>query len=121
MALDRKARWSCLPVIATFVAGLMLCGQPAASVARTTAKTSPTNNCEEPLAHQPTEKPIGERGLKSGKRNTANPRSFEREPSIQKPAVYEWRRPEGRRREADADADACPYDDLAEGKDCRER
>lgn len=119
MALDRQAKWSCLPLIAAFAAGLILCGSPTAGGAHTTAKASPTNNCEEPSAYEPTEKTVKERGRKSRK-GLGNQRNCGRERPALEPTIDTSPPREARRRDPGPGGDICVYDsgDTSEGKDC---
>lgn len=117
MALDRKAKWSCLRVIVTFVAGLAFCSQPTSSVAHATPKASPTSNCEGLLgADPPAEKPTRERGLKNERHNTRSSRSCPPQRRAQEPAADRWQGEKGRVDDLDLDVKMCPF--AAVGKAC---
>jgi hypothetical protein len=119
--LGSKGTVRCLSLIAALVAGLILCGQPNPSVAHTMAKASPTNNCEEPLAYQPIEKPSRQRALKNKERNTGNPRNCRHQPTAQEPAYYDRWRLEKLRWPSNPNADACLDDSVIESKACPRR
>lgn len=118
MALDRKAKWSYLPVIAALLAGLMTCGLPTPSEAHPAARTNHTGNCEAPLVYQPIEKPIGERGLKNRERNSHVQRMCRHEPAVQEPAYYDRWHLEDLRWPSNSNADACLDDTIIESKAC---
>jgi hypothetical protein len=121
MALDRKARWSFVPLIAALVAGLILCEQPTPSVAHTMVKAIPTNTCQDRSSYQPIEKPTRQCGLKNKERNTGNPRNCPHQPTGQQPAYYDTGRLEKLRWPSNPNADACLDDSVIESKACPRR
>ena len=118
MAFDRKAKRCCLPLVATFVAGLILCAQPSPSAAHTTATASATSNCIGPLdPYQPTEKPVKAHGVRNEGRNIGNSGSCRHKPTAQEP-VSGQQGEKGHQSDSESECQPDPYDGeyLAEGK-----